>query len=53
MKICWKYIHLQVIRDVDEFALFFRTDLDHYSPMDPMEWMGAVRMKDPSPSIDI
>ncbi len=29
MKICWKYTHLQVIQDVDEFVLFFRTDLYH------------------------
>ncbi len=50
MKICWKCTHPQAIQDVDEFFIFFiRTDLEKCiiacSSMDPLQWMGAVRMR--------
>ncbi len=50
MKICWKCTHPQAIQDVDEFFFFFiRTDLEKCiiacSSMDPLQWMGAVRMR--------
>ncbi len=50
MKICWKYTHHQAIQD--EMSLFLQQnrfgEILHYitcSPMDPMQWMGAVRMR--------
>ncbi len=49
--ICWKCPHPQATRDIDEFVFLIRTDLEKCSntitcsPMDPLEWMGAVRMR--------
>ncbi len=44
MKIGWKCPHSQAIQDVDEFVSL--SDLEKWitcSPMDPLQWMGAVR----------
>ncbi len=48
MEICWKCPHPQAIQDLDEFILFgnrFGEIAITCSPMDPLQWMGAIRIK--------
>ncbi len=50
MKFCWKCIHSQAIQDVDEFVSSLdqiqrNVVLHHLSPVDALEWMGAVRLR--------
>ncbi len=50
MNILWKCINLQAIQDVDEFVFFIRTDTEKFNitlfaPMEPLQWMGAVRIR--------
>ncbi len=45
-KKCWKCTHPEAIQDVDEFV---STNLEKHSitcsPVDPLQWMGAVRIR--------
>ncbi len=51
MKTCWRFTPPQAIQDVDVFFLLHLNrfgEIKHYitcSPMDPLQWMGAVRMR--------
>ncbi len=49
MKICWKWTYPQAIKDVDVFLHWNRFGKNvHYitcSPMDHLQWMGAVWMR--------
>ncbi len=50
MEICWKSTQMQAIHNVDEFVssleqIWMNLALRHGLPMDPLQWMGAVRMK--------
>ncbi len=51
MEMYWKYTHPQAIKDVDKFVSSSEQvwrEIYHYitcSAMDPLQWMGAVRMR--------
>ncbi len=45
----WKFTHPRAIQDVDEFVssseqILRNLALHTCSPMDPLQWMGAVRL---------
>ncbi len=58
MKICWEFIHLQAIQDIDEFVnlalnLVLRNlALQHLltNGSSALHWMGAVRMRVQTPN---
>ncbi len=47
MKICSNFTYSQGIQDVDEFVSALEKIWRNlaYSPMDPLQWMGAIRMR--------
>ncbi len=47
MNICWNFTYSQGIQDVDEFVSALEKIWRNlaYSPMDPLQWMGAIRMR--------
>ncbi len=45
MQICWKCTHSQTIQNVDEFVPSHLQNLLTCSPIHPLQWMGAVRMR--------
>ncbi len=50
MKICLTFTHIQAIWDIDEFVVHWNKfgeiyDYITWSLMDPLQWMGTVRIR--------